>query len=42
MDDKDKGRANLVEIQDKTRENTIANFEQSLGNKVNIMAAKRM
>ena len=41
-DDKGKGRVNLVEIQDETREKTIANFEQSLRKEVDVMAAKRM
>ena len=33
---------NLVEVQDETREKAIANFEQSLRNEVDVMAAKRM
>ena len=41
-DDKGKGRVNLVEDQDETREKAIANFEQSLRNEVDVMAAKRM
>ena len=41
-DDKGKGRVNLVEIQDETREKAIANFEQSLRKEVDVMTAKRM
>ena len=42
VDGKGKGRVNLVEIQDKTRERAIENFEQYLRNEVDVMAAKRM
>lgn len=33
---------NLIQIQNETRKNVIADFEQSLRNKVEIMAVKRM
>ena len=42
MNDKGKSRMNLVEIQDETREEAIANFEQSLYNEVDVMATKQM
>ena len=42
VNDKGKGRMNLVDIQDETREEAIANFEQSLYNEVDVMATKQM
>lgn len=41
VDDKNKARVNLVEIQDKTRENAIANFKQSLRNEIDVMVANK-
>lgn len=42
VDNKGKGRVNLVEVQNETREKVIVNFEQSLRNEVDVMAPKRM
>lgn len=42
VDDKGKCRINLVEVQDETWKKTIAHFEQSLHDEVDVMAAKRM
>jgi hypothetical protein len=42
VDNKDELRVNLVEIQDETRENTIANFEQFLRNEIDVIAAKQI
>ena len=40
--DRGKGHVNLVKIKDKTRKMALVNFEQSLHNEVNVMAAKQM
>lgn len=41
VDDQNKGRVNFVEIQDETLKKSIADFEQSLRNDVDVMATKR-
>lgn len=40
-DDSGRGRGNLIEVQDKFWKKNIGHFEQSLRNKVDLMAAKR-